>query len=124
MPEQNNNTFPGLVLKTEAEISSHRTSFTKSAITMEILKDRDKTADYVEKQVRAQNSPNLIIQSSQLPPITDPIEQKILDLVTKDPDLTDKELIGIICDELDIKLSRQAITGKRKILKRLGYRVR
>jgi len=56
--------------------------------------------------------------TAALPPVTDPMDQKILQWVTEDPDLTDFHIgqrLGI---------SRQAANTRRRRLQAMGYRVR
>jgi hypothetical protein len=65
----------------------------------------------------------LLHQSLQQPetqpqPVTDPTDQRILDLVRKDPDLRDAD-IG-----RQLNLSRQAVNKRRRQLQRMGYKVR
>jgi hypothetical protein len=55
---------------------------------------------------------------SNLPPITDPIDQRILQLVSEDPNLTDEQ-IGE-----RVSLGRQAVNTRRKRLEKMGYSVR
>jgi hypothetical protein len=53
-----------------------------------------------------------------LPEVTDPTDKRILEWVTQDPDLKDKEIgqrLGI---------SRQAVNPRRKKLEAMGYKVR
>lgn len=61
----------------------------------------------------------IIVHSvSNLPPVTDPTDQRILRWVTEDPDLTDFH-IG-----QRLGLSRQAVNTRRCKLKAMGYKVR
>ncbi|MBN1890449.1 MAG: winged helix-turn-helix domain-containing protein [Thermoflexales bacterium] len=65
-----------------------------------------------DKSIQAISLPNC------LPPIQDPTDARILEWVTKEPDLSDKELgqrLGI---------SRQAANARRKKLQAMGYKVR
>lgn len=57
-------------------------------------------------------------QFPKMPPIKDPLDQEILDLVTDDPDLTDEQ----IGDK--VNLSRTAVNTRRRALQKAGYRVR
>jgi hypothetical protein len=57
-------------------------------------------------------------EGSNLPPITDLIDQRILQLVSEDPDLTDEQ-IGE-----RVNLGRQAVNTRRKRLEKMGYSVR
>jgi hypothetical protein len=51
-------------------------------------------------------------------PVNDPIDKKILELIEKDPELTDKE-IG-----QNLGLSRQSVNARRRALKKMGHKVR
>jgi len=53
-----------------------------------------------------------------LPPVTDPTDQRILEWITSDPDLTDRE-IG-----QRLSISRQAANTRRRKLGAMGYSVR
>ena len=57
-------------------------------------------------------------ESVSIPPVTDPTDQRILEWVTEDPDLTDRE-IG-----LRLGISRQAANVRRGKLRAMGYTVR
>lgn len=58
--------------------------------------------------------------SAKLPPVTNAIDKKILELVTDNPDLTDKQ----VGKEQGVNLTRQQVNTRRKRLKAMGYRVR
>lgn len=53
-----------------------------------------------------------------LPPVTDPTDLRILELVTRDPDLKDQAL------GQQLGLSRQAVNERRRKLQAMGYTVR
>jgi len=55
---------------------------------------------------------------STLPPIEDPTDKRIFDLVTDDPDLTDKQIAQYL------GITRQAVNSRRRRLKLMGYKVR
>lgn len=54
-----------------------------------------------------------------LPPVEDPTDQRILKLVTDNPDLTDFEISQRLGN-----MNRQAVNGRRRTLQKMGYRVR
>ena len=59
-----------------------------------------------------------LVQKNGLPPVEDPTDQRILEWVTNDPDLTDTEIgqrLGI---------SRQAVNTRRRRIETMGYIVR
>lgn len=56
--------------------------------------------------------------AGNLPTVTDPTDRRILEMVRKDPDLTD-QAIG-----QQIGLSRQAVNARRRKLRAMGFRVR
>ncbi len=56
---------------------------------------------------------------SSLPPVEDPTDQRILQLVTDDPDLTDVEISQIVGN-----MNRQAVNTRRRALQKMGYKVR
>jgi hypothetical protein len=53
-----------------------------------------------------------------LPPVTDPTDKRILELVTDDPDLSDRQ-IGA-----QISMTRENVNKRRNKLKSMGYKVR
>lgn len=61
-----------------------------------------------------------------LPPVTDEIDQFILNLVTADPDLTDDQVAARLPyrNKNGLPFSRQAINPRRRKLKAMGYTVR
>ena len=66
-------------------------------------------------------------KAERLPPITDPIDQLILEMVTDDPDLADKQIGARLAGRMPNRpqgLSRQAVNVRRRKLEDMGYRVR
>jgi hypothetical protein len=63
-------------------------------------------------------SRNSLENRKVLPPITDPTDQRIIDIVRKDPSISDQEIGG------QVKLSRQAVNKRRNGLEKMGYKVR
>jgi hypothetical protein len=52
------------------------------------------------------------------PPIEDPTDQRIWDLIKKDPDIKDKEIVQ------KLGLTRQTVSTRRRALQKMGYPVR
>jgi hypothetical protein len=65
-----------------------------------------------------------------LPPITDPIDKLIYEIVSNDLDLTDDQVGFILADKYNIRnkdgtpLARQSINPRRRTLEKMGYTVR
>lgn len=64
------------------------------------------------------------------PPITDPTDKAIYEIVSNDPDLADDQVGFILADKYNIRnkdgtpLARQSINPRRRTLEKMGYTVR
>ena len=81
--------------------------------------DHEIFADQVDKVLQG-GAVSITVEGDKttLPPVTDPTDQKILELVSKNPTLTDYA-IG-----MELNISRQAVNERRRKLQAMGYTVR
>jgi hypothetical protein len=107
----------------DEEIHQAKTDYLNALVdNLQYLYDAEKIENKEEKIILTEEQstlPELIPELPRVPlPIEDPTDQRILDIVTKDPDITDDKLGA------QLNIGRQAANTRRKRVEAMGYKVR